>query len=183
MTLSNFVEGLLKSIIKWFPMIIMSGIVVLNSYYTSETREMCLRNSLAYFIQTYNTDLPMSTYQVQRKLVIVEYTKDDSKLRANIDSNLIKRIEGAANTHGILDMENTQYNKPESFILSLPTKIRKVKTGYYTFEYLSAVCEASTWKCGKPTAHIGNIYVQTTLPKTTRNPLGAAVLEYNDNRL
>lgn len=183
MTLNNFVEGLLKSIIKWFPMIVMFGIVVLNSYYTSETREMCLRNSLAYFIQTYNTNLPMSTYQVQRKLVITEYTKDDSILREGLDKALFESIGKTKNTHGILDMENTQYNKPESFTLSLITKIKKVKTGYYSFEYLTAVCEASTWKCKEPNIHIGNLYMQTLLPKTPRNPLGVAVLEYYDNRL
>jgi hypothetical protein len=125
----------------------------------------------------------MSTYQMQRKLVINEYTKEDSSLRKDVDEILIEKIGKTTNTHGILDMENTQYNKPESFTLSLITKIKKVKTGYYSFEYLSAVCEASTWKCQKPAVHIGNLYVQTTLPKTPRNPLGAAVLEYNDNRL
>ena len=183
MTLSNFVEGLLKSIIKWFPVIVMSGIVTLNSYYTSETREMCLRNSLAYFVQTYNTSLPMSTYQMQRKLVINEYTKEGSSLRKDVDEILIEKIGKTKNTHGILDMENTQYNKPENFTLSLITKIKKVKTGYYSFEYLTAVCEASTWKCQKPVVHVGNLYVQTTLPKTPRNPLGVTVLEYYDNRL
>lgn len=183
MTVSEVFDGLAKQLIKWFPIILMVGILALNTYYTSEAREMCLRNSLAYFIQTYNSSLPMSTYQLSREQVIKDYTKEDSVLRNNVDKVLIERIKNSKETRGILDMENTQYEKPDVFVLSLITKIKKVKTGYYSFEYLRAVCEASTWKCGKPTVHIGNLHTQTILQKTPRNPLGAAVLEYSDNYL
>lgn len=186
--LIKYFKMLVERIIWFFPFIILSVVFALHSYYSSETRDLQIINSIQKFVETYNTMLPMMTYQRGRVDIIKGYLKIDSDLSRIVNEeieNLDKLTENTElkDTKGIFDMENASIKNAEIFNLSLVTRMKKVKENYYSFEYLTTKCDPKKWKCDTPIVHIGTMKISFDGSKTSMNPLGMIIEEYYDNRL
>lgn len=177
--------------IVWFmPFIILAFIFSVNSFYKDTIREYSLQHTIQEFVEKYNTRLPMVTYQKERIVYMKSFLNKNNALVEEIELELASIKEKEADPQynsdrGIFDMENSslQNGEKEDFVLSICTRIKKIKEDYYSFEYITSKCDAKNWVCERPRVHIGSIKVGFSNEKTRLNPTGVSVEEYYDNRI
>ena len=186
-------DSLWNSFFKYMTICVIGITFSIYSYYHSEHRELMTHHIIRTFVETYNTSLPMATYQHRKLLYLKNFISLDSDISNELNKNL-KQLEienenrlnnaGLSDIRGVIDFENNGYsNTPAEFVLAICTKIERLNNDAYGVEFLTSKCNTKSWHCDPPNIHIASVKIKTGGTMSEVNPIGIVVTDYRDNKI